>query len=162
MPVNLKSPIQSELYPIEGIRLGVAEAGIRKANRKDLTVIVLDEGASVAGVFTQNRFCAAPVQICREHLTAAGAIRALQEAAGLHSRLGVALRDGELERHLAVHADRRPDLSLSRPAVGRAQPALRDAGPQPRHPVAAYAGRRTAFPLLTPPDVEQAAGGSPS
>ena len=77
MPVNLKSPIQSELYPIEGIRLGVAEAGIRKANRKDLTVIVLDEGASVAGVFTQNRFCAAPVQICREHLTAAGAIRAL-------------------------------------------------------------------------------------
>lgn len=77
MPVNLKSPIQSELYPIDGIRLGIAEAGIRKANRKDLTIVLLDEGASVAGVFTQNRFCAAPVQVCREHLAAAGSIRAL-------------------------------------------------------------------------------------
>ena len=77
MPVNLKSPIQSELYPIDGIRLGIAEAGIRKANRKDLTIVLLDEGASVAGVFTQNRFCAAPVQVCRENLAAAGSIRAL-------------------------------------------------------------------------------------
>jgi glutamate N-acetyltransferase / amino-acid N-acetyltransferase len=54
----------------------VAEAGIRKADRKDLTVVLLDEGASVAGVFTQNRFCAAPVQVCREHL-ARGSVRAL-------------------------------------------------------------------------------------
>jgi glutamate N-acetyltransferase/amino-acid N-acetyltransferase len=66
------------LYPIAGVRLGVAEAGIRKAKRKDLTVVLLESGASVAGVFTQNRFCAAPVQICREHLASAGAgIRAL-------------------------------------------------------------------------------------
>ena len=50
------------------MRIGVAEAGIRKANRKDLTVVLIDAGASVAGVFTQNRFCAAPVQVCREHL----------------------------------------------------------------------------------------------
>jgi len=68
MPVNLSAPNASELLPISGVRIGVAEAGIRKANRKDLTVVLLDEGASVAGVFTQNRFCAAPVQVCREHL----------------------------------------------------------------------------------------------
>jgi glutamate N-acetyltransferase/amino-acid N-acetyltransferase len=56
------------LHDIAGLRIGVAEAGIRKANRKDLTVVLMDEGSSIAGVFTQNRFCAAPVQICREHL----------------------------------------------------------------------------------------------
>jgi glutamate N-acetyltransferase / amino-acid N-acetyltransferase len=58
------------------VRIGVAQAGIRKVDRKDLTVVLLEEGASVAGVFTQNRFCAAPVQVCREHL-ARGAVRAL-------------------------------------------------------------------------------------
>jgi glutamate N-acetyltransferase / amino-acid N-acetyltransferase len=68
MPVNLTAPLASSLFDIEGLRIGVAEAGIRKANRKDLTVVLIDEGSSVAGVFTQNRFCAAPVQICREHL----------------------------------------------------------------------------------------------
>lgn len=68
MPVNLNAPFASSLFDITGLRIGVAEAGIRKANRKDLTVVLMDEGASVAGVFTQNRFCAAPVQICREHL----------------------------------------------------------------------------------------------
>lgn len=69
MPVNLSAPLASSLLDIEGLRIGVAEAGIRKANRKDLTVVLMDEGSSVAGVFTQNRFCAAPVQVCREHLT---------------------------------------------------------------------------------------------
>lgn len=68
MPVNLTAPLASSLLEIEGLRIGVTEAGIRKANRKDLTVVLIDEGASVAGVFTQNRFCAAPVQVCREHL----------------------------------------------------------------------------------------------
>jgi glutamate N-acetyltransferase / amino-acid N-acetyltransferase len=68
MPVNLTAPLASSLHDIAGLRIGVTEAGIRKANRKDLTVVLIDEGASVAGVFTQNRFCAAPVQICREHL----------------------------------------------------------------------------------------------
>ena len=77
MPVNLSAPNPAELFPIEGVRIGVAEAGIRKANRKDLTVVLLDEGASVAGVFTQNRFCAAPVQVCREHLAAGRGIRAM-------------------------------------------------------------------------------------
>jgi len=61
MPVNLPVPVAADLHPVAGVRIGVTEAGVRKANRKDLTVFLLDEGASVAGVFTQNRFCAAPV-----------------------------------------------------------------------------------------------------
>lgn len=77
MSVNLTSPNPAEIFPIAGLSLGVAEAGIRKVNRKDLTVILLGEGASVAGVFTQNRFCAAPVQVCREHLAAGNSIRAM-------------------------------------------------------------------------------------
>ncbi len=77
MPVNLPVPIASDLYPVKGVRLGIAEAGIRKANRKDLTVVLIDAGASVSGVFTQNRFCAAPVQVCREHLATGAGVRAL-------------------------------------------------------------------------------------
>ena len=77
MPVNLTAPVASSLHPVAGVRIGVAEAGVRKANRKDLTVFLLDEGASVGGVFTSNRFCAAPVQICRERLTAGAAVRAI-------------------------------------------------------------------------------------
>jgi len=77
MPVNLVAPVAADLYPIAGVRIGVAEAGVRKAHRKDLTVFLLDEGASVAGVFTQNRFCAAPVQISREHLNSGQPIRAM-------------------------------------------------------------------------------------
>jgi glutamate N-acetyltransferase/amino-acid N-acetyltransferase len=77
MSVNLSAPDPSELFAIAGVRMGVTEAGIRKANRKDLTVVLMDEGASVAGVFTQNRFCAAPVQICREHLASGNGIRAM-------------------------------------------------------------------------------------
>lgn len=77
MPVNLPLPQAQDLRPVAGVRIGVAEAGIRKANRKDLTVFLLDEGASVAGVFTQNRYCAAPVQVCREHLAAGAPIRAM-------------------------------------------------------------------------------------
>ena len=77
MAVHLSAPIASELHPINGLRIGVAEAGVRKPNRKDVTVVLMDEGASVAGVFTRNRFCAAPVQICREHLAVGQGIRAM-------------------------------------------------------------------------------------
>jgi len=77
MPVNLPSPIAAELLPIDGLRIGVAEAGIRKADRKDLTLFLMDPDASVAAVFTKNRFCAAPILVCREHLAAPGAVRAL-------------------------------------------------------------------------------------
>lgn len=68
MPVNYKTPVPTELKPVPGVHLGVAEAGIRKAGRRDLTLIELDEGSRVAGVFTRNRFCAAPVVVCRDHL----------------------------------------------------------------------------------------------
>jgi glutamate N-acetyltransferase/amino-acid N-acetyltransferase len=68
MPVNLSAPAPESLLPVPGIDLGVAEAGIRKPNRKDLLVIRLWEDVRVAGVFTQNRFCAAPVVVAREHL----------------------------------------------------------------------------------------------
>ena len=77
MPVNLKIPDAKELFPIAGLRIGVAEAGVRKANRKDLTVVLIDPGSSVSGVFTQNRFCAAPVQICRDHLDRGFGVRAM-------------------------------------------------------------------------------------
>ena len=70
MPVNLKALIPHELQPISGVELGIAMAGIRKAHKRDLTVVTLAEGSQVAGVFTRNRFCAAPVQICRQHLAA--------------------------------------------------------------------------------------------
>ena len=77
MSVNLAAPNPAELYRVSGVRIGVTEAAVRKANRKDLTVVLIDQGASVAGVFTQNRFCAAPVQICREHLASSAGTRAM-------------------------------------------------------------------------------------
>jgi glutamate N-acetyltransferase / amino-acid N-acetyltransferase len=76
MAVNLPVSRAADLHPVPGVRIGIAEAGIRKTNRKDLAVVLIDPGACVAGVFTQNRFCAAPVQVCRDHL-AQGDIRAL-------------------------------------------------------------------------------------
>ena len=77
MPVNLSAPDPQSLFPIDGVRIGVTEAGVRKAGRKDLSVFLIDQGASVAAVFTTNRFCAAPVQICREHLALGKGIRAM-------------------------------------------------------------------------------------
>jgi glutamate N-acetyltransferase/amino-acid N-acetyltransferase len=77
MPVNYATPAPESLHPVAGIRLGATAAAIRKADRQDLTVITLEAGASVAGVFTQNRFCAAPVRVCQQHLTQNCGIRAL-------------------------------------------------------------------------------------
>ena len=68
MTVNLQAPNPDQVLAVPGVRLGIAQAGVRKVGRKDLTVILLDEGSAVSGVFTQNRYCAAPVQVCREHL----------------------------------------------------------------------------------------------
>ena len=69
MPVNLAAPDPRALLPVPGVRLGVTAANIRKPDRKDLLVMALDDGARVAGVFTQNRFCAAPVVVARQHLS---------------------------------------------------------------------------------------------
>ncbi len=77
MPVNLSAPDPATLFAVPGVRIGVTEAGVRKANRKDLTVVLIDDGAAVGGVFTQNRFCAAPVQVCRAHLARNYGIRAM-------------------------------------------------------------------------------------
>ena len=77
MTVNFTTPAPEALFPVAGVRLGLAEAGIRKLNRRDLTLLALDQGCTVAGVFTQNRFCAAPVQLCRRHLDSGSEIRAL-------------------------------------------------------------------------------------
>jgi glutamate N-acetyltransferase/amino-acid N-acetyltransferase len=81
MAVNLPFPVAAELKPVAGIELGYAEAGVRKANRKDLLVMKLAPSATVSGVFTTNRFCAAPVQVCKAHLEglhiSASSIRAL-------------------------------------------------------------------------------------
>lgn len=77
MPVNLTAPQPGALRPVKGVQLGVAEANIRKPNRKDLLVMQLTPGSRVAGVFTQNRFCAAPVTLCKQHLASRGEIRAL-------------------------------------------------------------------------------------
>ena len=76
MPVNLSAPDPASLFPVAGVRLGIASAGIKKPGRRDITLIELAAGSQVAGVFTQNRFCAAPVTLCKQHL-AHGGIRAL-------------------------------------------------------------------------------------
>ena len=68
MAVNYILPEAKNLLPIAGLKLGITQAHVRKPNRRDMMVLALDAGATVAGVFTQNRFCAAPVIVCREHL----------------------------------------------------------------------------------------------
>jgi glutamate N-acetyltransferase/amino-acid N-acetyltransferase len=77
MAVNLHIPKDDAVYPVPGVEIGVTEAGIRKADRRDLTVFKLSPESTVAGVFTRNRFCAAPVLVCQEHLAAGASIQAL-------------------------------------------------------------------------------------
>jgi glutamate N-acetyltransferase / amino-acid N-acetyltransferase len=76
MPVNLPLPVADQLFPVAGVALGVASAGIRKGGKKDVLLVGLAPGSRVAGVFTKNAFCAAPVQVCRQHLAANAPIRA--------------------------------------------------------------------------------------
>jgi len=115
MPVNLTAPDPLLLFPVPGLRIGVAEAGIRKANRKDLTVVLIGEGAAVGGVFTQNRFCAAPVQVCRTHLAAGFGIRAMVINTG-NANAGTG-QDGLMRTHqtciaLARHLNLAPEQIL--------------------------------------------------
>lgn len=82
MAVNLAPPDPKSLLPVAGVELGFAYAGIRAAKRDDLMLMRLAPGARVAGVFTQNAFAAAPVQVCRQHLAASETMRALVVNAG--------------------------------------------------------------------------------
>ena len=77
MAVNSPLPIRAQLTPVPGLQLGYAQAGIKKPGRKDLLVLKLAPGATVAGVFTTNRFCAAPVQVSKDHLAGTQPIVAL-------------------------------------------------------------------------------------
>lgn len=77
MPVKLSTPEASSLLPVRGVKLGFAEAYVRKPNRKDVLVMALAEGSKVAGVFTLNQFCAAPVILCKDFLEQKAGIRAL-------------------------------------------------------------------------------------
>ena len=77
MPVKLKAPEANSLLPVKGVQLGFAQAHVRKPNRKDVLVVALAPNSKVAGVFTQNRFCAAPVTVCKDHLAQKSGIRAL-------------------------------------------------------------------------------------
>jgi glutamate N-acetyltransferase/amino-acid N-acetyltransferase len=77
MPVKLTAPQAASLLPVKGVQLGFAEAYVKKPNRKDVLVIKLVEGSHVAGVFTRNRFCAAPVVLCKQFLAEKSGIRAL-------------------------------------------------------------------------------------
>lgn len=69
MPVGLKPP--TALSVVKGVRLATAAAGIKYSEREDMLLITLPEGSTVAGVFTQNKFCAAPVKLARQNLQAA-------------------------------------------------------------------------------------------
>jgi len=77
MPVKLTAPQASSLLPVRGVKLGFSEAHIRKPNRKDVLVMTLVEGSNVAGVFTLNQFCAAPVILCKDFIAQKSGIRAL-------------------------------------------------------------------------------------
>ncbi|HEY8622604.1 MAG TPA: bifunctional glutamate N-acetyltransferase/amino-acid acetyltransferase ArgJ [Casimicrobiaceae bacterium] len=82
MPVNYTPPTPEHLLPVRGITLGTAAAGIKCWTRDDVLLVKLSPGSHASGVFTQNRFCAAPVIVCREHLAQGGQTRALLINAG--------------------------------------------------------------------------------
>jgi glutamate N-acetyltransferase/amino-acid N-acetyltransferase len=82
MAVNLFPPKPEEILPIEGVQLGFAMAGIKRAGRRDVMLVRIDPQASVAAIFTENSFAAAPVQVSRRHLATQHGIRALLVNAG--------------------------------------------------------------------------------
>ena len=110
MSVNLQPPKPEQLFPVAGVELGVAMAGVRKANRKDVLLVKIAPGAHVAGVFTQNRFCAAPVILCRKHLAPGATARALVVNTG-NANAGTG--DDGLERALEVCAGAAAQIGCS-------------------------------------------------
>ena len=109
MPVNFHIPEASEIKAVKGVQIGIASAGIKKVGKKDLTVFTFNPGTQVAGVFTKNRFCAAPVQICKQRLAEQQEIRALLINTG-NANAGTG-QDG-LERALATSATLASALGL--------------------------------------------------
>src|SRR5215470_17895360 len=109
MAVNLVAPEPSSLRAVTGVELGWAEAGIRKANRKDLLLIRVAAGATASGVFTRNRFCAAPVLVCREHLGRGSEIRVLVVNTG-NANAGTGQPGLEHARATCVEAARMLDV----------------------------------------------------
>ena len=114
MPVNFHIPEASEIKAVSGVKIGIASAGIKKAGKKDLTVFSFSPDTQVAGVFTKNRFCAAPVQICQQRLQAGNEIRALLINTG-NANAGTG-QDG-LERALRASATLAQELGLNEDQV---------------------------------------------
>lgn len=140
MPVNLSLPVAEQLLPVAGVLLGIAEANIKREDRKDLLVIQLCEGARVAGVFTKNRFCAAPVIVAKEHLANVHGNDANRHA---HSPLPSPLLqagegDNERLRETQIHADgiRALVVNTGNANAGTGEQGLQDA----RSTCAALAG----------------------
>ena len=128
MPVNYREP--TELLAVPGLRLGVAAAAIKKPGRKDLLVIALDEGTRVGGVFTQNAFAAAPVQLCRQRLAAKVPIRALLINSGnANAATGAGglqdARDTSAAAAAALAVDAETVLPFSTGVIGQRLPVAR-------------------------------------
>ena len=87
MAVNLREKEAAEILTVDGAQVFIGQAGVKKPDHNDLTLIVLNKANSVGAVFTQNRFCAAPVQLCRQHLAGGRGIRALLVNTGNAGRL---------------------------------------------------------------------------
>ncbi|GAB3267343.1 bifunctional ornithine acetyltransferase/N-acetylglutamate synthase [Chitinimonas naiadis] len=97
MPVNLSAPDPASLFAVPGITLGIGSAGIKKPGRKDVLVMKLAAGSTVAGVFTKNRFCAAPVQLCREHLSVAAPVALVVNTGNANAGTGLDGRERALK-----------------------------------------------------------------
>ena len=83
MAVNLLPPDPKAIFAVAGVELGTTMAAIRKPNRRDMMVMRFAQGTNAAGVFTQNRFAAAPVQVCRAHQSVTKAVRGLVVNTGI-------------------------------------------------------------------------------
>lgn len=124
-----------EIFPVKGMRLGVAAAGVKYPGRKDLVLIELQEGSTAAGVFTRNAFCAAPVTIAKEHLAATATRYALINSGNANACTGSAGRDAAFHTLRAV-AERgnvavEAALPFSTGVIGELLPAERIASAVP-------------------------------
>jgi glutamate N-acetyltransferase/amino-acid N-acetyltransferase len=164
MPVNFQATPADQLPGVPGVRWGITEAGVRKAGRKDLSVMLLDPGCVVGAVFTQNRFCAAPVQLCRQHLQAGGqGIRALMINTG-NANAGTGQEGLDraraccqaLAQHLSVSSEQ--ILPFSTGVIMEMLPSERIVSALPRAVEAAHADRwaQAAEAIMTTDTVPKA------